>query len=275
MLIDNSKLVTLIIPAMNEEKRIEKPLLSYLNCFQQEFPNNFEILIVVNGTKDKTVKVIKRIQKEYKNLSYLEYPNKIGKGGAIKQGYKHADSKLIAFTDADGSTSAETLIRLVKILEVTPSLEAVIGSRKVPGSVVSNRIPFRELFSWGFHLGINLGFNLGVKDTQCGAKVVRKNMIEKILPFLTVSNMAFDVNLLVAIKKNEGDILEVPVEWEDDTESTIKRPFKTAFIMAMSVFRLWVLYSPFKQIIYPVLSPFISFYWNKFIEPERKLEPKD
>ena len=100
-------------------------------------------------------------------------------------------------------------------------------------------------------------------------------MIKRILPFLTTSNMAFDVNLLVAIKKSGGKILEAPVEWVDDTESTIKRPFKTAFIMSMSVFRLWILYSPFKNIIYPIFSPFISFYWNKFIEPERKLEPKE
>ncbi len=268
-------LVTLIIPAMNEEKRIEAPLISYLDSFRKAFPNNFEILVVINGTTDKTLEVIESIQTNYNELKYLVYPDRIGKGGAIKQGYKHANSSLIAFTDADGSTSAETLIRLIKILDVTPSLEAVIGSRKIPGAVVSNRVIFREIFSWGFHIGINLGFNLGIKDTQCGAKVVRKTMVEKILPFLSISNMAFDVNLLVAIKNNQGDILEVPVEWDDDTQSTIKRPFKTAFIMAMSVFRLWILYSPFKNIIYPIFSPFISFYWNKFIEPERKLEPKD
>lgn len=260
---------------MNEEKRLEKPLVNYLETFQQNFPDNFQVLVVINGTTDKTETIITELQKKYHQLKYLVYPDKIGKGGAIKQGYIHSFSEFIAFTDADGSTKPETLIKLINLLNTSPNLDAVIGSRKVAGALVSNRILFREVFSWGFHFGVNLGFNLGVNDTQCGAKVVRKDMIKRILPFLTTSNMAFDVNLLVAIKKSGGKILEAPVEWVDDTESTIKRPFKTAFIMSMSVFRLWILYSPFKNIIYPIFSPFISFYWNKFIEPERKLEPKE
>lgn len=270
-----TSLVTLIIPAMNEENRLAKPLVEYLEYLNTIYPNNFEIIVVINGTTDKTEQVVINLQEKYLQLKYLVYPEKIGKGGAIKQGYKHAFSSLIAFADADGSTKPETLGNIIQTLEKEPKLDAVIGSRKVKGSIVSNRVKFREVFSWGFHLGVNLGFNLGIKDTQCGAKVVRKSMVEKILPVLTISNMAFDVNLLVAIKKNGGKILEIPVEWVDDFESSIKKPWKTAYIMALSVFRLWIIYSPFKTIIYPVFDPFISFYWNKFIEPERELQPKD
>jgi hypothetical protein len=122
--------------------------------------------------------------------------------------------------------------------------------------------------SWGFNTGVNLLFNLGIKDTQCGAKVFRKNLIAKILPSLTISNMAFDVNFLVDTKRVGAKILEMPIEWEDDDGSTIKNNVASSVAMALSVLRLRIMYSPLKD-LYPVLEPIGVLLLNILIPGKR------
>src|SRR3989344_8183585 len=105
--------ISIIIPAYNEEKRIGRTLEEYLKFFsikkKQEKIRNFEILVVINNTKDRTEEIVKEKQKKCMELRYLNFKQG-GKGFAITEGFKDAlkrDNKLIGFVDADMSTSPE------------------------------------------------------------------------------------------------------------------------------------------------------------------------
>jgi glycosyltransferase involved in cell wall biosynthesis len=229
---------TIVIPAYNEEKRIGKMLSAYLEYFQPIYGNRLQLLIVLNGCRDNTLVVVKDFEKKYPNVSYLDFKKPIGKGGAIVEGLKATKTEFVGYSDADGSTRPEIFHRLMAVLELTPSLDCVIGSREAAGSVVAKKSPFRKLMSRVFNLVVNIYFGLGLKDTQCGAKVVKSSLLPTIIPKLHISDMAFDVNFLVDIKRSQGKILELPIEWEDDKDTTITNPIKTSIVMFLSITRL-------------------------------------
>jgi glycosyltransferase involved in cell wall biosynthesis len=254
-------MISIIIPAYNEEHRIGETLEKYGTYYQLHYKDNHEIIVVLNGCKDNTETVVKDFEKKFKSIRYLNFPLEIGKGGAIKNGLESAKGDLVGYTDADCSTRPEILHRLFAVLELTPSLDCIVGSREITGAVVLNKTLKRKIMSRVFNTLVNLYFNTGLKDTQCGAKVIRSSMIPKIMPNLLLSDMSFDVNFIVDVQKVGGKILEMPIEWEDDQGSTIK-PIKTSLIMFMSITRLKILYSRFK-FIYPTLKPFSKWVYAR------------
>jgi glycosyltransferase involved in cell wall biosynthesis len=246
--------LSIVIPAYNEEKRISETLDNYVDFFTGKIGENFEIFVVLNGCKDNTIGIVKKHQKKYPEIiNYTDIPAAIGKGGALTEGFKKVQGKIIGFTDADGSTSPEMFFKLYKIILNLPNIDCIIGSRNLPESKVKGRTSERKLMTKGFNFGVNFLFKLGINDTQCGAKLIRRNVLKKIIPNLSIANMAFDVNLLVEVKRLGGKTHEVPIEWVDSDESTISKPVKTSIAMALSVIRLRFIYSPLK-IFYPILN---------------------
>jgi glycosyltransferase involved in cell wall biosynthesis len=245
--------LSIVIPAYNEEARIGTTLQEYLKKFQDKFQDKFELVVVLNGCKDRTLEIIQSFQKEFPQLRYLNIPEAIGKGGALTEGFKSANGEIIGFTDADASTSADTFFNLYKVLINFPQIDAIIGSRNLPESIVKGRTKSRKIMTSGFNFGINFLFNLQIKDTQCGAKLIRKHPLKKIIPHLSIANMAFDVNLLVDLKRFGYKILEFPILWEDSQDSTIKNPARVAMTMALAIIRLRLIYSPLKK-IYPLID---------------------
>jgi glycosyltransferase involved in cell wall biosynthesis len=229
---------TIVIPAYNEEKRIGKMLTSYLDYFKPIYGNRLQLLVVMNGCKDNTLSVVQEFATNYDNVRYLDFKKPIGKGGAIIAGLKQVKTEFVGYSDADGSTRPEIFHRLMAILELTPSMDCVVGSREVAGAVVAQKSLLRKIMSRVFNLVVNIYFQLGLKDTQCGAKVVKSSLLPIIIPKLYISDMAFDVNFLVDIKRTGGKILELPIEWEDDKDTTITNPIKTSIIMFLSITRL-------------------------------------
>lgn len=247
--------ISIVIPAYNEEKRIGKTLVRYIEYYDLHYPNKYEIVVVLNGCKDDTESVVKKYADKHSSVSYLNFKDPIGKGGAIKKGLLVAKYNLVGFTDADSSTPPMMMDRLFTIANLIPSIDCVIGSRRLPGSVVTGKNQYRKILSWGYNLGANILFGLGFKDTQCGAKVVRKSILENILPLIIIPNMAFDVNLLMAVKKSNHKTLEIPIDWEDSEGSTISgNSFKTSFAMAVSTLQLRLIHSPINLILKNVLK---------------------
>jgi len=267
--------ISIIIPAYNEAMRIFPTLFSYNKYFLEKYNTDFEIIVVLNGCKDNTKEIVKEFQKQAKNVFLIDIPQPIGKGGAIAQGLEIARGDLICYTDADGSTRSEILDKLIIFLAENLEFACAIGSRNVAGAVVKNKPRIRNLLSKGFNFWTNLLFNLGIQDTQCGAKVIRKTIVHKIIPNLQISNMAFDVNFLVEIKRINSKIKEIPIEWEDNLDSKVGNKLKTSTVMGLSVFRLWFMYSPFKK-LYFLFRPFSYFLWKILLtQQERKYRKID
>ena len=244
--------VSIIIPAHNEEKRIGKTLENYSKYLKEKkkkkIIGDFKILIVINNTTDKTEEVVKNYSKKYKEISYLNF-RAGGKGFAVIEGFKEAlkeDYDLIGFVDADMSTSPDSFFDLIKKIN---SYSGIIASRYVKGAKVSPKQSFKRIIvSRIFNFLIRCLFFINVKDTQCGAKLFKKNAIKSIIPDLIITKWAFDVDLLYQLKRKNFKVLEFPTVWGDKKYSKIN--FKRAGpLMALAVIRLRILNSPFKGFV--------------------------
>jgi glycosyltransferase involved in cell wall biosynthesis len=255
----------LLIPAYNEEARIEPVLREFADFFGRNYAGPFQLVVVLNGCRDNTLGVVQRVAKEFPCVGWLDFPAAIGKGGALIEGLKlagHAD--LIGYVDADGATPPRAYLDLVgKIGEA----DCVIGSRWLPGAVIhQSQAGNRQFASRVFHFIVQAFFWLNIRDTQCGAKVMKREVAEKIHPALCIADMAFDINLLVSIRRAGFKILEVPTEWTDQAGSKVTIG-RTSLTMFLSVVRVRLIYSPFYKLLRP-LRPLEAWVYKKLRAPQ-------
>jgi glycosyltransferase involved in cell wall biosynthesis len=257
--------LVLLIPAYNEEKRIGPVLRQYAEHFNQNYRGRWQIVVVLNGCRDNTLGVVEAAEAEFPEVRHLEFVNPIGKGGALIEGLKLATTAdLIGYVDADGATAPDAFLDLVRHCQ---DIDCAIGSRWLPGSVVRQHQSLkRRIFSRCFHIFVEVLFQMHIKDTQCGAKVMRRQAIESIHSNLRIADVAFDINLLYSLKKAGFIVREVPTTWTDQIGSTITLN-KGAFGILLSVVRLRLIYSPFYEMLRP-LRPLEGWVYKKLRAPQ-------
>ena len=262
----------LLIPAYNEESRIGPVLREYARHLRRHYPGKAQIVVVLNGCRDNTLGVVKEVAAEFPEISFLDFPDPIGKGGALIEGLRlapHAD--LIGYVDADGATPPSAFLQLAQLCA---GVDCVIGSRWLPGSVLHQSQPWvRRLFSRCFHAIVQTLFWMNIRDTQCPAKVLRRAAVEQVHPALRIADLAFDVNLLYALKRAGLTAIEVPIEWTDQMGSTVTRSlFRSSLVMFLSVVRLRLIYSPFYNWLKP-LRPLETWVYLKLRAPPPRSGP--
>jgi glycosyltransferase involved in cell wall biosynthesis len=252
--------VLLLIPAYNEEHRIGPVLRDYAGYFEKNYSGKFQLIVVLNGCVDDTIGVVQDVAVEHGAISALEFPQPIGKGGALIEGLRLAPlADLIGYVDADGATSPAAFHDLVRR---SNEAECVIGSRWIEGAVLHQaQTSKRQFASRVFHQIVQLLFRMNIRDTQCGAKVMRRDAVEKIHPALRITDMAFDINLLYALKRAGFKTLEVPTEWTDKVGSKVALG-RTSLSMLLSIIRLRLVYSPFYSWLGP-LRPLEGWIYRK------------
>ena len=262
----------ILIPAYNEERRIEPVLRDYAQFFQKNYSGRFRLFVVLNGCTDNTLGVVQKVSADFPEVRALEFRSAIGKGGALIEGLRLASlGDLIGYVDADGATPPHAFLELVKKIG---GADCVIGSRWLPGAVIhQTQSSKRQLASRVFHLIVQLLFWLGIRDTQCGAKVMKREVVEKIHPYLQIADMAFDINLLVAIKHAGFKILEVPTEWTDQIGSKVTLT-RTSFTMLLSVIRVRLIYWPWLYEMLRPLRPLEIWIYKKLRAPRPLSGPK-
>jgi len=254
----------LLIPAYNEEHRIGPVLDDYADYFRRNYPGKFQLVVVLNGCRDNTLSVVQRAAARHPAISVLEFREAIGKGGAIIEGLKLAPrADLIGYVDADGATPPAAFHDLVRR---TKEADSVIGSRWLPGAVLHiEQSSQRRFASRVFHLIVQCLFWMNIRDTQCGAKVMRRAAVEKIHSALRIADMAFDINLLYALKHAGFRVLEVPTEWTDKAGTKVALG-RTSLTMFLSAVRIRLVYSPFYKWLRP-LRPLESWVYGKLRAP--------
>lgn len=259
----------ILIPAYNEEARIEPVLRDYAAFFGKNYSGKFQIVVVLNGCRDNTLGVVQKVAADFPVIRALEFPAPIGKGGALIEGLKlamHAD--FIGYADADGATAPAAFMELVKHISGT---DCVIGSRWLPESIMHQEQPtLRRVASRTFHFIVELLFWMHIKDTQCPCKLMRREVVEKIHPALRIADLAFDVNLLVSIKRAGFKILEVPIEWTDKIGSKVSASlFRSSLTMFLSVVRVRLIYWPwiYKYKLNRPFRPLAGWIYKKLRAP--------
>ena len=263
----------LLIPAYNEERRIEPVLRDYARYFKDHYQGKFQLVVVLNGCTDNTLGVVQHVGADYPALSALEFREAIGKGGALIEGLKLAPlADIIGYVDADGATPPQAFHDLVRRID---EADCVIGSRWLPSSVLHVEQSGRRQFaSRAFHLIVQTLFRMNIRDTQCGAKVMRREAVEKIHSSLRIADMAFDINLLYSLHRAGYRILEVPTEWTDRIGSKVTL-FRTSLVMFLSALRIWLIYSPRIYRWLRPLRPLEGWIYAKLKAPQPLPGPRD
>src|SRR5579872_2846573 len=172
--------ISIIIPAHNEQNRIGNTLDAYYDFFEKNH-SDYEIVVVLNGCVDDTYKVVHAKQNKIRNCIMIDFAQ-AGKGLAIKAGFANAltrPNNLIGFVDADMATRPEHFYALVENID---DYDGIIASRYMPGALVYPPRP--GVKEWGRRLVYQpltwLLFGLNFDDYQCGAKLFKRAVIEKI-----------------------------------------------------------------------------------------------
>lgn len=223
----------IVIPAHNEEHRIDRTLHTY----RKGFPDaGVRFLAALDHCSDGTADVVRRHVAVDPRVEIHEYP-KLGKGGVIMESLRRCTADFVAFVDADCATPPSELQRLV---ESSASADGAIASRWHPAAVVPVLRPVgRRAASAGFAVAVRWLFHLPYRDTQCGAKVLRGDAASAVAPLLSSRDFLFDVDLLLVARGLGLRIVEVPTVWIDQAGSRLD-VVRDSKRMAASLLRLWI-----------------------------------
>lgn len=221
--------LSIIIPAYNEEKRIGKFLKS-LTSFCRKNLSDYEIIVVNDGSTDKTEEVVKK--HKVKLISYME--NR-GKGYAVKKGIFSAKKGYVVFMDADGSTRLKEILPMIKILQKN---KIVVGVRNTKESKITVRQPLhRVLMGKIFNNFSNFILDIGITDMLCGFKGFEKGTARKLFNPLFSERWAFDVEIMYRARKNGYKITPLPIEWADYKDSKMN-VFTEPIRLLFRIFRI-------------------------------------
>lgn len=230
--------IDLIIPAYNEEHRIEPTLRSYLDYFG----DRLHIVVVLNGCTDNTEAVVRRVQK--KHAQYLDFhvvEEPIGKGGTILYGWQNSQAEYVGFIDADGSTAPTEFEKLVE--HIGSTTVGVIASRFLDDSkIIDRQNMLRTTMSRVFAMVVKLLFRMPYTDTQCGAKLFKREDIKQVLSHVHSTDMTFDVDLLWQLHKRNVHAEEISTIWVDKPGSASLDSKKSFMLTGVNmVIKLWQL----------------------------------
>ncbi len=228
--------LSVIIPAYNEEKRLPNTL-SDIDKYLLRQSYDYEIIVVNDGSKDKTAEVVRGLTSVIKNLRLIDNKENHGKGYVVRQGMLEAKGEYRLFTDADNSTSIDQVEKMWPYFK--QGYNIIIGSRDVKGAVLDPPQP------WLRNLILGEGFKLlrkiiaglwELEDTQCGFKCFTKKAAEDVFPKCKINRFAFDPEMLIIAKKLGYKIKEIPIVWENDLESKVK--FKGMVKMGLDLLKI-------------------------------------
>lgn len=249
--------LTVVVPAYNEEKRLPVTLeesLAYLEERAKKDPSfTYEMIIVDDGSKDKTTEVGLGYSKKFgcDKVRVLTLAWNRGKGGAVRMGMFRARGKLLLFADADGATTFSEYDRVEDSLrsackeesEVSDALVVSCGSRAhLEEESVATRSFFRTVLMYGFHSLVWLFAVRGVRDTQCGFKLLTRRAARILFNSLHVERWAFDVEMLYLAQSLGMPIEEVAVEW-NEIEGTKMTPVLSWLEMGLDLITIWLRYT--------------------------------
>lgn len=224
--------LSLIIPAYNKEKRIREVISSYSSIFSGKY--DYELIIVCDGT-DNTARIVRDMRVHDQHIKLIEFKERQGKGAGIVHGLRSSRGDVLAFVDADKSVLPEEFEKLLGSLNGN---DCVIASRRVKGSHTVNKPYARRFPSMIFNIIVNLLFNLNIRDTQCGAKLFKKEAVKDLLPHLKTKGFEFDVELLWRLKNSGCMVREIPITWTHDNGSTFSIGNSCSMLMSLIRIRL-------------------------------------
>lgn len=225
--------LSIVIPAHNEESRLPRTL-GQIFSFLEKQNYSFEVIIVENGSADRTFELAQEFALQRPNLA-VYHEEQRGKGNALRRGMLEARGEYRFICDADLSMPIEELQKFLPPL--LNNFDIAIGSREAPGAIRYNEPSYRHLGGRAINLLIRLLILPGLNDTQCGFKCFRAETTEVIFQQQTLTGWSFDIELLYLARRKKLRIKEVPIHWVFDPHSKVNA-VRDALRMIGDIFRI-------------------------------------
>jgi glycosyltransferase involved in cell wall biosynthesis len=224
--------LSIIFPAYNEEGRIVSTLEKTIT-FLKEQDYSSEILVVENGSRDRTFELANAIIPGYPSLRVI-HESQRGKGLAVKRGMLQATGEYRFICDVDLSMPIEEVNRFLP-----PNLktEISIASREASGAIRYNEPDYRHIIGRVFNYIVRVLALPGLHDTQCGFKCFTGSAAEILFPYQTISGWTFDVEILYVARKLGYSITELGIPWYHDSQSKVK-VLRDSFQMLLDLLRI-------------------------------------
>lgn len=217
--------LSIVIPCYNEEQRLPATLNS-IHMYLNKQQISAEIIIVDDGSADRTIEVAKSFQRIIPGLWVLHYSQNQGKGFAVQQGMLSAQGDFVLFMDAD---NASELSQIEKLWPYVGSYDVVIGSRALADSDIVSQQPWhRRLLGRAGNSLIQTALVSGINDTQCGFKLFSKRTVKAIFNRQKTSGFGADIEILTIAQRLGYQLKEVGVTWRDAKGSKV-RPIRDAW----------------------------------------------
>ena len=243
IIIDQTYAYSLVIPAYNEEKRIG-PFLTELT---KGLNRNWEIIVVCDGN-DRTADIARSHNGRFK---VIESKHRLGKGGAILEGFKASIGDVIGYVDADGAIAVSEILKVFSC--ISEGCDVAVGSRWLNSSVVVSKQPLiRTVLGRLYHYLTFTFLRLTIKDTQCGIKAFRRSALLEVIPKVTIRNLSFDTSLLYNCKKSGSEIREVPIVWSHKDGSRVNSG-KAAVVMFLSLIGIWMAHLKNSEVLLKII----------------------
>ncbi|MCX6738175.1 MAG: glycosyltransferase family 2 protein, partial [Candidatus Parcubacteria bacterium] len=202
--------LSVIFPAYNEENRIPKTIRLASEYLKRQ-SYDYEILVVNDGSKDRTAEIIRNMESEIPKLRLIDNEKNKGKGGVVKQGMLEARGEYRLFSDSDNSTSIDQVEKMWPFFE--KGFDVVIGSRDIKGAILNPPQPWIRKVIFGDSFKYIRMFIIGlwnIQDTQCGFKCFTNKAAEDIFSKAKIDGFVFDVECLMLAKRLGYKIKEIP-----------------------------------------------------------------
>ena len=229
----SSPFFSIVIPAHNEENRLPQTL-EQVFAFLGQQSYETEVLIIENGSTDRTFEIAQDYAKLHKTLRVIR-ENGRGKGLAVRRGMLEARGEYRLMCDADLSMPVEEISKFLPT--ASSKFDIAIASREAPGSARYNEPRYRHLGGRLINLIIRLLILPGLQDTQCGFKCFRASVADDLFNRQTLMGWSFDIELLFIARRHGYRVIEIPIDWYYRAESKVNA-LSDALHMIRDIFRI-------------------------------------
>ena len=209
--------LSIVIPVYNEEQRLPSAL-ALLTHYLDASPLRADVLIVVNGSNDRTGEIALQAAATDARFQVEQLAGR-GKGLAVRTGMLRARGNVVMFCDVDFSMPIQELSGLYGV--VAGGLDVALASREVAGAHRIGEPPMRHLMGRVFNGLVRVLALPGIQDTQCGFKAFRREVARDVFARGRIDGWAFDVETLFIARKRRYRLREVPITWRYDESSRV------------------------------------------------------
>lgn len=227
----NAPFLSIVIPAYNEENRLPRTLEQVL-AFLHKQNYSFEVIVVENGSADRTFEIAQEYAKNHSSVIVLKEQQR-GKGNAVRRGMLAAKGEYRFICDADLSMPIEEVAKFIP--PQLTDFDIAIGSREAHGAVRYNEPLYRHFGGRAINLIIRLFILSGFQDTQCGFKCFRAQAAEDVFRQQTLTGWSFDIEILYLARRKKLRIKEIPIDWYFFADSKVNA-IRDAFKMISDIF---------------------------------------